>query len=69
MNAIDAMRSVPERVLSVKTALDGRDGVRVTIADTGVGIDPIQRGSDFQAAFYEQRARDGDGSFHLPFDH
>ena len=69
MNAIDAMRPVQERVLSVKTTLDGRDGVHVSIADTGVGIDPIQRRSDFQAAFYDQRARDGDGSFHLPFDH
>jgi signal transduction histidine kinase len=38
MNAIDAMRSVPERVLSVKTALNGRDGVHVSIADTGIGI-------------------------------
>jgi signal transduction histidine kinase len=38
MNAIDAMRSVPERVLSVKTAWNGRDGVHVSIADTGIGI-------------------------------
>jgi signal transduction histidine kinase len=38
MNAIDAMRSVPERVLSVKTAWNGRDGVHVSIEDTGIGI-------------------------------
>jgi signal transduction histidine kinase len=38
MNAIDAMHSVPERALSVTTELDGRDGVHVSIADTGIGI-------------------------------
>jgi signal transduction histidine kinase len=47
MNAIDAMRSVPERVLSVKTALNGRDGVHVSIADTGTGIAP----SDVEQVF------------------
>jgi signal transduction histidine kinase len=38
MNAIDAMHSVPERALSVTTELNGRDGVHVSIADTGIGI-------------------------------
>jgi signal transduction histidine kinase len=38
MNAIDAMHSVPERALSVTTELDGRDGVHVSIVDTGIGI-------------------------------
>jgi signal transduction histidine kinase len=47
MNAIDAMRPVPERVLSVKTALDGRDDVHVSIADTGIGIAP----SDVEQVF------------------
>src|SRR6516162_1765707 len=40
MNAIDAMRSVPDRVLTVKTTLNELDGVHVSIADTGIGIDP-----------------------------
>ncbi len=51
MNAIDAMRSVPERVLSLKTALDGRDGVHVSIADTGVGIDPSNVDQIFKPFF------------------
>ena len=39
MNAIDAMRSVQPRVLSVKSELNGRDSVHVSIEDTGIGID------------------------------
>ena len=38
MNAIDAMRAVQTRVLSVKTTSDGRDGVHVSIVDTGIYI-------------------------------
>ena len=51
MNAIDAMRSVQERVLSLKTALDGRDGMHVSIADTGVGIDPSNVDRIFKPLF------------------
>jgi signal transduction histidine kinase len=40
MNAIDAMHSAPERVLTMATTSNGHDGVRVSIADTGPGIDP-----------------------------
>jgi signal transduction histidine kinase len=39
MNAIDAMRPVQPRVLSVKSKLNGRDSVYVSIEDTGIGID------------------------------
>ena len=38
MNAIDAMRSLQPRVLSVKSELNGRDSVHVSIEDTGIGI-------------------------------
>ena len=51
MNAIDAMDSVPERVLSLRTASDGRDGVHVSIADTGVGIDPSNLDQIFKPLF------------------
>ena len=51
MNAIDAMRSVPERVLSITTTSDGHDGVRVSIADTGVGIDPAEADRIFKPLF------------------
>src|SRR6516162_6034404 len=38
MNAIDAMRSVHPRVLSVKSELNELHGVQVSIEDTGIGI-------------------------------
>jgi C4-dicarboxylate-specific signal transduction histidine kinase len=51
MNAIDAMRSVPDRVLTVKTTLNGRDGVHVSIADTGIGIEPSTLDQIFKPLF------------------
>ena len=51
MNAIDAMRSVQPRVVSIKTALNGRDGVHVSIADTGIGIDPSNVDQIFKPLF------------------
>ena len=38
VNAIDAMRSVHPRVLSVKSKLTGLNSVHVSIEDTGIGI-------------------------------
>ena len=51
MNAIDAMRPVQARVLSVKTIPHGRDGVHVLIADTGIGIDPSNVDQIFKPLF------------------
>jgi C4-dicarboxylate-specific signal transduction histidine kinase len=51
MNAIDAMHSVQPRVLTMKTALNGRDGVHVSIADTGIGIDPANLDQIFKPLF------------------
>ena len=68
LNAIDAMRSVPERVLSLKTALDGRDGVHVSIADTGVGIDPSSVDQIFKPLLRPKSTGWG-WVFHLPLDH
>src|SRR5262249_53558377 len=41
-NAIDAMGSITERprVLRVRSRADESDGVRITVEDSGVGIDP-----------------------------
>jgi signal transduction histidine kinase len=50
MNAIDAMRSVPDRVLTV-TTLNERDGVHVSIADTGIGIEPSNLDEIFKPLF------------------
>jgi len=49
MNAIDSMRSVQPRVLSVRSTLDG--GVRVSIEDTGIGIDPSNLDQIFKPLF------------------
>jgi PAS domain S-box-containing protein len=51
MNAIDAMRSAQLRVLSVKSDPRGRDGVHVSIADTGIGIDPASADKLFKPLF------------------
>jgi signal transduction histidine kinase len=51
MNAVDAMRSVPERVLSVKTTLNEPDGVHVSIEDTGIGINPSNLNQIFNPLF------------------
>jgi signal transduction histidine kinase/ABC-type uncharacterized transport system substrate-binding protein len=50
MNAIDAMRSVPDRVLTV-TTLNERDGVHVSIGDTGIGIEPSNLDQIFKPLF------------------
>jgi signal transduction histidine kinase len=52
-NAIEAMDAVADdsRVLQVKTEPDGRDAIRVTIADTGPGVDPKKSGQIFDAFF------------------
>ena len=40
MNAIEAMASGEPRVMSVRSVFVGRDIVRVSVEDTGSGIDP-----------------------------
>jgi signal transduction histidine kinase len=39
INAIESMNSVEPRVLSIKSETTGHNGVRVSIADTGTGVD------------------------------
>jgi signal transduction histidine kinase len=51
MNAIDSMRSVQSRVLSVRSKLNGHDAVHVSIEDTGVGIDPSKLEQIFKPLF------------------
>jgi signal transduction histidine kinase len=51
MNAIDSMRSVQPRVLSVKSKLNGHDSAQVSIEDTGVGIDPANLDQIFKPLF------------------
>jgi C4-dicarboxylate-specific signal transduction histidine kinase len=68
MNAIEAMHSVRPRVLKLQSDQTKSGMVRVLIEDTGTGIDPANLDRIF-AAIHDQSNRNGDGSFHLPFDH
>jgi len=51
MNAMEAMDSVEPRILSIKTETTEGDGVRVSIADTGSGIDIANLKRIFQPMF------------------
>jgi PAS domain S-box-containing protein len=58
MNAVDAMNSVTDRgrVLTVRSEADGSDNVRITLEDTGTGIDPNHMDRIFEA-FFTTKAR------------
>ena len=51
MNAIEAMKSADHRVLSIKSESAEHDSVRVSIEDTGSGIDPSNRDRIFKPLF------------------
>jgi PAS domain S-box-containing protein len=51
MNAIESMDSAETRVLSIKSGIAGRNGVRVSIADTGSGIDQANLNRIFEPMF------------------
>jgi signal transduction histidine kinase len=51
VNAIDAMRPVPSRAMLVKSQLNGRYRIHVSIEDTGIGIDPSTLNEIFKPLF------------------
>ena len=51
MNAINSMRSVDQRVLSIKSKLNQTNRVQVSIEDTGTGIDPSNLDQIFKPLF------------------
>jgi len=51
MNAIESMDSAKSRLLSIKSEITGHNGVRVSIADTGGGIDPANLKRVFEPMF------------------
>jgi len=51
MNAIESMNSAETRLLSIKSETTGHNGVLVSIADTGSGIDPANLNRVFKPLF------------------
>jgi PAS domain S-box-containing protein len=50
-NALDAMKGMPTRVLTLRSAMDGPDLVTVSVEDSGPGIADPHRGSVFEPFF------------------
>ncbi|WP_297776169.1 ATP-binding protein [uncultured Roseovarius sp.] len=55
-NAMDAMRTVTdrERLLRIRSALDGPDGILVSVEDSGIGMDPNSKERIFEP-FYSTK--------------
>ena len=51
MNAIEAMHSAQSRILRIETRQSGPGTVRVSVGDTGVGIDPSNADRVFERLF------------------
>jgi PAS domain S-box-containing protein len=51
MNAIEAMHSAQSRILRIETRQSGHGMVRVSVGDTGAGIDPSNVGRVFERLF------------------
>jgi signal transduction histidine kinase len=60
-NAIEAMLSVEHRVLRITTDLNTQSSVRVSIQDTGVGVEPTHLDRIFQPGFTTKPANAGFG--------
>jgi PAS domain S-box-containing protein len=50
-NALDAMKDVPSRILTVRSAMEGPERVTVSVGDSGPGFDEAHRESLFQPFF------------------
>ena len=58
MNSIDAMKNVDgARELAINSRLMENEDILVSVSDTGVGLAPAARGSDFQCILYHQASR------------
>ena len=51
MNAIEAMQSVQSRILRIRSRKNGSGTVQVSVADSGVGIDPSNADRVFEHLF------------------
>jgi signal transduction histidine kinase len=51
VNAVDAMRTVQPRVLTIRSRRSDGGTIEVSVTDTGIGIDPADRERVFQSLF------------------
>jgi signal transduction histidine kinase len=61
MNAIEAMLSAQPRILRIETRQGGPGMVRVSVGDTGVGIDPSNADRVFERLYTTKRSGMGMG--------
>ena len=71
LNASDAMREIDDRprTLLVATAWDGASGIRLSVRDSGVGIDPQERRQAVRLLLHDQESRHGRRPVDQPVDH
>ena len=71
MNAIEAMSSETsrERNLMITSGIDDGMKVRITVEDTGGGIDPARLDQNLRPFLHDKVERHGLGSIHLPVNH
>ena len=70
MNGIEAMSTVGERrrELVIRTQSDEADQVRVTVQDTGIGLDPQRTERIFEAFYTTKSRRHGHGALDQSLD-
>jgi two-component system, LuxR family, sensor kinase FixL len=69
MNAIESMIAGEPRILSVESKATELNRVRISIADTGSGIDPGNCRAHLQTSIHDQGTGHGHGLVDLPFDY
>ena len=71
LNAVEAMAKVEDRprTLLVETDLQDEVGVKLTVRDSGTGVDTDSRREAVPSLLHDQSARDGYWPVNLPFYH
>ena len=70
VNAIEAMSAIGDRPreLVIRTQSGEVDQVRVTVQDSGIGLDPLSIGADLPCFLHHQVAGNGHGAGDQPLD-
>ena len=71
LNAADAMKEIDDRprTLLVATAREDADRVRLSVRDSGVGIEPQQLRQALRGVLHDEEPRDGHRPVDQPLDH